>query len=64
MVKILFALLLVILVLGCTFGVNVWVMICGWGVSPASWGVIIGGWLISLFLLVVLEFAKMMFKDD
>ena len=61
--KILAALFLFVLILGASFGINCWVMICGWGVSPASWGVIIGGFAISFFLPIGLELVKRLFKD-
>jgi hypothetical protein len=61
--KILAALFLLVLLLGVAFGVNCWVMICGWGVSPASWGVIIGGFFIGLFLMAGIELVKSAFKD-
>ena len=61
--KALAAIFLLILLWGAAFGINCWVMICGWGVSPASWGVIIGGFIIGIFLLVGVELVKSAFRD-
>ena len=61
--KILFALLLLGFISLATFGVHVWIMIVGWGVSPASWGVIVGGWVIMFILMVFAEVAKLVMKD-
>lgn len=63
MAKLFLGLILILLIMAGTFGINIWVMTCGWGVAPASWGVIIGGWLICIFLLGLLELVKTVFKD-
>ena len=58
------ALMFLVFCLAATFGVHLWVMIVGWGVSPASWGVIIGGWVIMIFLMMLAELAKALLKGD
>lgn len=63
MLKLCFALLLCFVLIAGSFGVSLWVMMVGWGVSPASWGVIIGGFFIQLVLLALIELAKGIFKD-
>jgi hypothetical protein len=61
--KILFALGFLLFTLAATFGVHVWIMIVGWGIPAASWGVIIGGWVIMVFLMTLTELAKAAMKD-
>lgn len=61
--KVLAALFLIVLLLGVVFGISCWVMIVGWGVTPASWGVIIGGFLLNLFVMTGVELVKSALKD-
>jgi len=62
--KLLFVLMLVILCIAASFGVGIWVMIVGWGLTANSWSVIIIGALCQMFILTVLGAAKGMFKDE
>jgi len=63
MFKLAFAILLIIVLFSVSFGIGLWVMMVGWGLSPASWGVIIGGFIIQLVLIVLIEMAKGVLKD-
>lgn len=42
---------LFILALVCAIGIGV--MIWGWGVRPQSWGVILGGYVVSTMLMII-----------
>jgi hypothetical protein len=41
--------LLVVIVLG-SFGIGLWIMMVGWGLTPQSWGVIITGLIVQMGL--------------
>lgn len=57
------AVALVVILMGASFGVGIWVMISGWGLSPQSWGVIIGGLVIQVVILLAMQFIPKIFKD-
>lgn len=57
------AIALLVILVGASFGVGIWVMISGWGLSPQSWGVIIGGLVIQVVILLVMQFIPKIFKN-
>lgn len=57
------ALALVVILMAASFAVGIWVMISGWGLSPQSWGVIIGGLVIQVVILLAMQFIPKIFKD-
>ena len=57
------ALAVVIILVLASFGVGIWIMISGWGLSPQSWGVIIGGFIIQTVIMVVTHLITKIFKD-
>ena len=50
--------ILAILVLVCVYVVGIFVMIHGWGVQAESWGIIIGGVFVQMFLFMLAELLK------
>lgn len=57
------AVALVVILMLASFGVGIWVMISGWGLSPQSWGVIIGGLVIQVVIILAMQFIPKIFKD-
>ena len=57
------ALVLVVILMGASFAIGIWIMISGWGLSPQSWGVIIGGLAMQIAILVAMQFIPKIFKD-
>lgn len=57
------AIALVVILMLASFGVGIWVMISGWGLSPQSWGVIIGGLVIQVVIILAMQFIPKIFKD-
>lgn len=45
-----------------SFGVGIWVMIAGWGLTPQSWPIIIIGLLIQVGIVLVSTFIQNYFK--
>lgn len=45
-----------------SFGVGIWVMIAGWGLTPQSWPIIIIGLLVQVGIVCVSTFIQSYFK--
>ena len=46
-----------------SFGVGIWVMMSGWGLTPQSWGVIIGGMIMQIIITIVITCIPKIFKN-
>lgn len=54
--------LLVVIVFG-SFGIGLWIMMVGWGLTPQSWGVIITGLIIQMGLTWLSMLLPRLLKD-
>ena len=45
-----------------SFGIGIWVMIAGWGLTPQSWPIIIIGLLVQVGIVCVSTFIQTYFK--
>ena len=52
------ALLLNLLALAVTFVGGLLIMIYGWGLTPVSWGWVVGGWFFSIIVAGFLQYAS------
>lgn len=53
---------LLVIILG-SFGIGLWIMMVGWGLTPQSWGVIITGLIIQMGLTWLSMLLPRLLKD-
>lgn len=41
--------------MACSFASGIWILSYGWGLTPQSWGVIIGGFFIQMVIMMMIQ---------